>query len=855
MRAQYLDFCKPDTKYYEAVERAEIDFAAVDASLPEGWQRVLDPQWCHIIGPDNRLPKQGWKIHVSVCPDTTMDVLETTMSYCFEHGLTFKFIRSPQTLFHRNSKYGERSASGKFVTIYPKEHEFEATLEELDAALRGAPAPYILSDLRYRQGPLYVRYGGFQALLSTDEAGNVIECIEDPDGNLVPDRRSPVFRVPEWVKVPECLNESIAARSSATISDFPFRVRHALHFSNGGGVYLAEDVNDGSDVIVKEGRPFAGLDSANRDAVERLKHAQSALQQLSGVQGVPQYRGYFKGNEHEYLIREHVEGIRLTEWIEKHNPIFGGNSLYSREEYAEIALRIVGQLGELIKRLHGAGIVFGDLHPDNVIVDENCELTLIDFETCSRVEDELSQSLAAPGFIAPANTRGTKVDDYALACLAFTMFLPLPVLIQWGEYKLDLLFEILKEYFDLPAEAIDKIRRVLSVPGRPSMLPERDRPFANALETVQDTDVSSKIERLSESLKAAMMPEDPLRLVPGDIAQYLQAGGGTGIGSGAAGVLYALAACGVEPPQDAIDWLIERTKQLSTPTPGYWNGLAGVAYVLEELGLRSEADEVLARCLNLPMDPRHVDLASGPPGLALVLCHFGLTRDDHGYVEEALLHAPQPSIEAVLAPGSKIPGGVMTGPSGLAIVEHLLARACGDEDRMMRAAGYLACDFQRMGLFAAGDSVVAPFHRPNLLTTCGTLLVASRFRGQVDVPRLEPAIAVMTRHMQDAFFSSVGLMGGRAGLLATLADVNEPWVDAQIRRHTREIEWHGVAHSTGYSYLGEMGLRLSEDLATGTAGVLVALQSTVSARPLLPFITCGWDPVRHPHHLMTNSLH
>ena len=96
-----------------------------------------------------------------------------------------------------------RGASGKLVAIYPHdEAEFEVILKDLGTILAGEPGPYILSDLRIGDGPLYVRYGGFTERHCEDTDGRMVAAIEDGDGRLVPDRRDPVFTVPEWVTMP-----------------------------------------------------------------------------------------------------------------------------------------------------------------------------------------------------------------------------------------------------------------------------------------------------------------------------------------------------------------------------------------------------------------------------------------------------------------------------------------------------------------------------------------------------------------------------------------------------------------------------------------------------------------------------
>ncbi|WP_417198249.1 hypothetical protein [Streptomyces stelliscabiei] len=74
----------------------------------------------------------------------------------------------------------------------------------------------------------------------------------------MPDQRKPTFHVPEWVTLPAFLEPQLAARNTTTVGDLPYRIDKALHFSNGGGVYVGTDTRDGRRVVLKEGRPHAG---------------------------------------------------------------------------------------------------------------------------------------------------------------------------------------------------------------------------------------------------------------------------------------------------------------------------------------------------------------------------------------------------------------------------------------------------------------------------------------------------------------------------------------------------------------------------------------------------------------------
>ncbi|MGC9441346.1 ATP-binding cassette domain-containing protein [Streptomyces sp. WG5] len=188
------------------VREGEYSFAAADRELPEGWRKVVQDDWLVCTPEGTRRPSQGWKIHASGCQDNAEKILDAVWDFCVPRGIPFKFLRGRHILQLRNMKYAPRGGSGKFVTVYPAdEAELREVLDGVDAVVGGEPGAYILSDLRWNQGPLYVRYGGFVERHVVSEKGVLEPAVERPDGTLVPDRRRPGFHVPDWVTLPEFL--------------------------------------------------------------------------------------------------------------------------------------------------------------------------------------------------------------------------------------------------------------------------------------------------------------------------------------------------------------------------------------------------------------------------------------------------------------------------------------------------------------------------------------------------------------------------------------------------------------------------------------------------------------------------
>lgn len=232
---RYFEFCQPDSCFYEASSASAEHYFSVTPSLSgPDWNRTSGDPWIFFQPRDVDLPIQGWKVHCSATLENAPQLLGTVSDYCFEHRLPFKFLRSREKLLAGNSKYANRGSSGKFITIYPSDDEqLRQVLEELGHLVDGSDGPYILSDLRWRNGPLYVRYGAF-GWQAGEQNADAAPPLVDPSGKAVPDERRPGFHPPAWVEVPEFLTNTRSEEREAFT--MPYDPTHALHFSNGGGV-------------------------------------------------------------------------------------------------------------------------------------------------------------------------------------------------------------------------------------------------------------------------------------------------------------------------------------------------------------------------------------------------------------------------------------------------------------------------------------------------------------------------------------------------------------------------------------------------------------------------------------------
>ena len=99
MDKQYDSYCVVDPFFYDSLSNTKAstsDFAA-DRAVPVGWERAPVDDWLLQAPIGGSLPQQGWKVHISACLDNAERVLGTVWDYCVPRGLSFKFLRGPQS--------------------------------------------------------------------------------------------------------------------------------------------------------------------------------------------------------------------------------------------------------------------------------------------------------------------------------------------------------------------------------------------------------------------------------------------------------------------------------------------------------------------------------------------------------------------------------------------------------------------------------------------------------------------------------------------------------------------------------------------------------------------------------------
>ncbi|HEX2315010.1 MAG TPA: class III lanthionine synthetase LanKC [Thermomonospora sp.] len=833
MDQRYELYCLADRFFYDApkVTRA-TEFAIAHRPLPEGWQQIPGDEWLNYEPPVTRIPLQGWKVHVSGCAQSADEVLERTWEYCVPRGIAFKHLRGPGTLTMRNAKYAPRGASGKLVTIYPADDaELAEILDGLGRLVAGLPGPYILSDLRIGDGPLYVRYGGFARRRCPDERGELVPAMENGDGELVPDRRGPVFTVPDWVTPPECLRPHLAARGATTTTDLPYRIEKALHFSNGGGVYSGTDTRTGAEVILKEARPYAGLAADGADAVARLRHERDMLERLAGIDGVPDALDYFTLGEHHFLVQEKIDGRTLNTFFAERHPLLDPELDPGKVAgYTAWALKVYEGVERLVEAIHERGVVYNDLHMFNIMVRPDDSVALIDFEVAALASERSRQTLANPAFQAPSGRRGAEVDRYSLACLRLALFVPMTTLFTQDRRKAWQLADVIAEHFPVPHgfldEAVAEITRGL-------------RPWTPPVLSAHGPGWAATRSALDVAIRASATPDRADRLFPGDIAQF--AGASLGFAHGAAGVLYTLHETGAGRHPGYEAWLARAAADPPQGTGlGFYDGLLGAAYTLASLGYAEDALKAASHSLSERWERLGLDLYGGLPGYALALHHLA---DVTG--EESLRVPAWRAAELVIERMDRLRDarpGFLYGGSGVALMFLRLYERTGEETLLAHAATALrrdlaSCTRDRNGALQVDEG-------PRLLPyidkgSVGVGLVIDEYlalspddEAAAEFAEAREGIRLAARSQ---YYAQPSLFRGRAGMLLYLA--RQDPADPVAHRHAASLAWHAIPYENGVAFPGDQLYRLSMDVSTGTAGVLLALGAARADSSVdLPFL-------------------
>ncbi len=301
-------------------------------------------------------------------------------------------------------------------------------------------------------------------------------------------------------------------------------------------------------------------------------------------------------------------------------------------------------------------------------------------------------------------------------------------------------------------------------------------------------------------------------------------------------MLYALDACGYPAAEEHLRWLLTAVRTAKGIAPGLYDGLAGIAWALRRLGRPDEATELMTRVRDAEL-PGAPGLRSGRAGVAIGLLDFATLTGETSFADRALAigHGLAGSLRSTAGPTAR---GLLDGWSGIAALFLRLDQYTGDESWAGAAEAALRAELTGSTL-ADGMLMLEEDEHSRLLPYLGaggvgTALVLAAHPAHETVPGFAEALAAADRNCLPRLIAAPGLFEGRAGLILHLARRGPREL---LDRQLRDLSWQVLGLRGQHATPGRRGYRLSTDLETGAAGVLIAVHEAVSGPVPLPGIT------------------
>jgi serine/threonine protein kinase len=643
-----------DPEHFEPLERYRAQAAdflePVRRILPGDWRLERKSIWIHASPPGADLPAQGWKIHLSATLASSPAILTTAARLLARGNVPFKFSADKTILLLINGKRWSRGGAGKFITIYPRDQrQCGELLESLHQALIGYHGPYILSDRRYRDsGVVFYRYGGILPTRRLDVDGKAVPVMQSQDGQIMDDERTPFFNMPTGMTDPFATASDSDPDGEATLKHGRYRVESVISFSNPGGVYVALDQETGRKVLIKEARPYTNVSPRGTDAVWLLKKEHRLLTLLADTAVAPQPLDFFKDWEHYYLVEELIDGRVLRGFMAQHTPGLRTRLTpdYARDFFARYRKLFV-RIAEILALLHERRIVFSDLSHYNVMVLEDEDVRLIDFEGAYEQGIDVPTVLYTPGFaplqVIEEGTAQPEDDYFALGGLMLAGLIPVNSLLALNPRAHEPFLRAMTQDLGLPPTLSETIQdllvqdrsrrpqlsRVLEVLATDHPLAPPEPPPATAwreeCEELLDRTLDY-IETMADvSRRDRLFPADPLVFTTNPLS----------LAHGACGVAHVLQRIRGRVDPRVLDWILGQKITAEDYPPGLYMGLAGIAWCLLELGQRERAEDVMRIAGDHPLVWRSPDLFHGAAGSGMAQLRFFLATGDEEYLARA----------------------------------------------------------------------------------------------------------------------------------------------------------------------------------------------------------------------------
>lgn len=886
--AQHFGFLSGHRYYYSNHEKRKIESNdyinfVKNYFTNEYYNLFFKNPWTYISFNDNELATNGWKIHVSATISNHIQILNIVAKYSIANKVDFKFATDKEQFIYINNKNIARASSGKFIVMYPSAEKFDEVIEELYLLLKDYNGPYILSDRPYKESRvLYYRYGEIKPITDVDEYGTIKTFMIDDNNEKVIDRRTPYFYLPQHIK-DKVYKYKISDSTKSSLLE-KYDITESLYFSSQGGVYKA--INDGREYVIKEARAYTGIDDSLSYSTDRLRKEFEILKLLEGIDCIPICYELIEDYENVYLVEEFIDGKTLYRYGLDNSPLIrmGDKIGENSKNFVVEFLEIIKLLLKGISQIHGKGIMLNDISANNIIYDEDRKrLKIIDYEVAYHIIDKYNKTdLFTPGFTSDKGYTPIQEELHKIGLVLISCIIPINhIFLLIPEKKNEIIKRIYK-YNILPSNIVDTIEGLISYRFNTAeevvMNIESCRPNMNLSYEIsrfeikkQEIDILTKhinknIVEYHEMEKINPLGTDPMGIMTN---KYCFA-------FGEFGILYALSE--MEKLDDKISNSVVNNFMASfyrnnNFSSGLFVGLSGIALSLLELGYISEAKIIMNEVIK--SESSMSDLAYGLSGIIITLLSFYNYTNDSRYLSEGIKNAELLINRVNMIDGcyswsdeeNDIYTGLTRGSSGIALAFLYLYFETKNEQYLEWGLRSLENDINELKFNVDGyicfnsipkgtrglTEIYSPYIHNGI---AGVGIVLLRY---FLATRDEKYLSLI-EHIIEASSSDMtlfpGYLRGMSGIMTFLQDcviyLNSVKAREALDKMVENIQFFRIEVNGIVGYAGDELFRISNDLFTGTSGVVLMLHrylnlSNKSYNPFLPL-----DSSYHELYLSSN---
>ena len=159
--------------------------------------------------------------------------------------------------------------------------------------------------------------------------------------------------------------------------------------------------------------PIRGGSEIKRRAIQNIQREANLLKSFDN-QNIVGYRDLFIEGSRAYLVMERIFGETLRRQVEKNGRL-----------PAEQVIGLAGQMCDLLEFLHGSDppIIHRDFTPENLMVTDDGQLKLIDFNVAQRLESSSTRTVVGKhAYVPPEQFRGKPTAQSDIYALGATLY-------------------------------------------------------------------------------------------------------------------------------------------------------------------------------------------------------------------------------------------------------------------------------------------------------------------------------------------------------------------------------------------------------------------------------------------------